>query len=530
MSRGRAVLMVSVMLAVAWGGLALTLVTNTTPILGLDLQGGFAVTLAAPEGTDKEVLEKAVEIMRRRIESLGNVQEPEIAVSGDRNITVQLPGVTDRDRALNAVGATGQLSFRPVLQIGSIPGLSPLFEEALANVPPPTTTTVPDTTTTAPGDTTTTIAEDSTTTTSSTTTTVPDPFADVVVPPGVDRDTGLTISDDPEKDAYLLEEGSGLVYYVGPALVLGSDITNASSGNVQGQGWVVDPAFTSEGGARFEEATRQLAAFPVGSPQRRFAIVLDGSIVSAPQIAEGVTAAEGLDAGAVQITIGFGAEDPQAEAEDLATVLRYGALPVVFERSRVDSVSATLGKDSLQAGLIAGFGGLVLVVIAMIAFYRILGIVNLIGLGIFGALLFVEFSLLGEFQGQTLTLAGVAGVIVSIGITSDSYIVYFERIKEEVRHGRALRSAVDHAFPRAFRTILTADTVSFAGAILLYALAAAQVRGFALALGVATVTDVVVAYYFTRPATSLVVRSRFGEGGALSVRGAAGHPQAEAAS
>lgn len=523
MSRGRAALMVLVMLAVAWGGLGLTLFTNTTPVLGLDLQGGFAVTLAAPEGTDKEVLEKAVEIIRNRIESLGNVQEPEVAVSGDSNITVQLPGVTNRERALDAVGSTGELSFRPVLDIGAFPGISPLFEEALLNAPPPPATTVPPTT--AAGDTTTTVAGDTTTTTTSTT--VPDPLADVVIPPGVDPDTGITIVDDPGTFAYLLEPTSGLIYFVGEALVLGSDITNASAGN-QGQGWVVDPDFTSAGALKFEEATRELAAFPVGSDQRRFAIVLDGEVVSAPTIAEGVTAAEGLDAGQVQITIGFGNEDPQAEAEDLATVLRYGALPVVFERSRVDSVSATLGEDSLQAGLIAGFGGLLLVALAMVAYYRALGLIAVLGLTIFGSLLFVEFSLLGALQGQTLTLSGVAGVIVSVGITSDSYIVYFERIKEDVRHGRTLRSAVDHAFPRAFRTILTADTVSIAAAILLYTLAAAQVRGFALALGIATVTDVIVAYYFTRPATAFVVRGRLGDGGALSIRGAAGHPTAEA--
>ncbi len=526
MSRGRAAVMVLVVLAVAWGGLALTLLADTTPVLGLDLQGGFAVTLAAPEGTDKAVLEKAVEIIRNRIESLGNVQEPEVAVSGDSNITVQLPGVTNRERALDAVGSTGELSFRPVLDIGAFPGVSPLFEEALLNAPPPATTTVPPTT--VAGDTTTTtVAGDTTTTTTSTT--VPDPLADVVIPPGVDPETGITIVDDPEASAYLVEPTSGLIYFVGDALVLGSDITNASAGN-QGQGWVVDPDFTSAGARKFEEATRQLAAFPVGSDQRRFAIVLDGEVVSAPTIAEGVTAEEGLDAGQVQITIGFGNEDPQAEAEDLATVLRYGALPVVFERSRVDSVSATLGEDSLQAGLIAGFGGLLLVALAMVAYYRALGLIAVVGLTVFGSLLFVEFSLLGALQGQTLTLSGVAGVIVSVGITSDSYIVYFERVKEDVRHGRTLRSAVDHAFPRAFRTILTADTVSIAAAILLYTLAAAQVRGFALALGIATVTDVIIAYYFTRPAAAFVVRGRLGDGGTLSIRGAAGHPTVEATS
>ena len=518
MTRGRAAIMALITIAIAWAGLGAVIATDYTPVLGLDLQGGFEIILSAPEDSDEEVLDKAVEIMRSRIESLGNVQEPEISVTGSNSISVQLPGVTDRARALRAVGDTGQLSFRPVLDRGSVPGISPLFEEALLNQQVPTTTVPP---TTAPADTTTTAPGDTTTTT---TTTIPDPLANVVIPPGVDGDTGLTIDDDPTQSAYLIDETNGFVYLVGPALILGSDITSASAGN-SGTGWVVDPDFTDEGARKFEEASRQLSRFPVGSEQRAFAIVLDGGVVSAPVINEDVTPDEGLDAGNVVITIGFGSENPQTEAEDLATVLRYGALPVAFEVLTERQVSATLGEDSLQAGLLAGFGGLILVAIAMVAYYRALGMLTVIGLTVFGSLLFVEFSLLSQLQGVTLTLSGVAGVIVAIGITSDSYIVYFERIKEEVRHGRAIRSAVDHSFARAFRTILTADAVSLVGAILLYALAAAQVRGFALALGVATVTDVIVAYFFTRPAAAYLARTRLGDGGRLSIRGATGHPE-----
>ncbi len=191
----------------------------------------------------------------------------------------------------------------------------------------------------------------------------------------------------------------------------------------------------------------------------------------------------------------------------------------------MQSVSATLGSDSLQAGLVAGIGGLALVALAMIAYYRALGLVNVIGLTVFGSLLVVVYSLLGEWQGVTLTLAGVAGVIVAIGITSDSYIVYFERIKEEVHKGRSLRAAIDHAFQRSFRTILTADTVSFFGAVLLFFLAVGSVKGFALALLIATILDVVVALAYTRPAVALVARSRFGDGGSLSIRGATGLPR-----
>ncbi len=232
---------------------------------------------------------------------------------------------------------------------------------------------------------------------------------------------------------------------------------------------------------------------------------------------------DGISGGTAIITLG-GAEDQQSEAGNLAVVLRYGALPVALEQANTQSVSATLGEDSLNAGLIAGIGGLALVAVAMVLYYRALGLINVIGLTVFGSIVITAYSLLGEFRGVTLTLAGVAGVIVSVGITSDSYIVYYERIKEEVHRGRSLRSAIDHAFQRSFRTILTADTVSFAGAVLLFLLAVGSVKGFALALLIATVTDVFVAYFYTRPAVALLARSRLGEGGPMSIRGATGRP------
>ncbi len=486
MNRRRALFTAVITLAVAWGTLALLLTTGTGPELGLDLRGGFEVVLQAPIGTDASVVDKAVEIMRRRVESLGGVQEPEIAPSGDSGIKVQLPGVTDRERALSAVGTTGQLSFRPVLEIGQIPGVSPLLAGGTA----------------------------------------PDAF-----PEGVDPVTGLTVEDDPTGEAWLVEESTGIVYHVDGAAVLGSDISGAeamfSGGGHLGAGgvgsWVVDPDFTAQGARKFEDATRALAEFPVGHPQRRFAIVLDGVIASAPTVAADVTPEEGLSASSAIITVGS-SDDPETEAEDLATVLRYGALPVAFEQSRVVSVSATLGADSLSAGLLAGIGGLILVAIAMVLYYRILGAITVVGLSVFGSFLVLAFTLLSESRGDTLTLAGVAGVIVSVGITSDSYIVFFERIKEEVRHGRPLRAAVDHAFPRAFRTILTGDTVSFSAALLLWVLAIGPVKGFAVALGLATLIDVLVAYVFTRPAAAYLVRTRLGDGGAMSIRGAVGHP------
>ena len=561
MSRRRLWITLLVTLAVAWGGLGASLAAGLTPKLGLDLQGGFAVVLKAPPEADAEVLDQAVEIMRQRIENLGSVQEPEISVQGDSSILVQLPGVQDRERALQAVGTTGELSFRPVLAENF--GLSPAFFDGTLPLPEefqqdpdaagedegegdPTTTAPPDseapsttadpaesttttsTSTTAAPETTTTAAPGETTTTapeSTTTTTVaPEP------PPNMDPETGLTIVDDPSQAAYLMGQDGITFYHVGPAFLLGSDIEGATAGFIGSAtaGWVVDPDFTGEGGQKFEDATSTLTLFSPGDPRRSMAIVVDGEVVSAPQVSEQLARGEALDADVVYITVG-GGDEQQAEAEDLATILRYGALPTTFERERVESVSASLGSDSLRAGLIAGIGGLILVGFAMLFYYRALGLIAIVGLSVFGSLLLLAISLMSRYQGTTLTLAGVTGIIVSIGITSDSYIVFFERIKEEHRRGRPLRAAVDQGFTRAFRTILTADTVTFAGSVLLWALAIGPVKGFAITLGIATVIDVLVAYYFTRPATMLLVRGPLGEGGWFSVRGATGRHRSDAA-
>ena len=493
MSRRAALITLITTLALAWGSLAATQAAGIHPLLGLDLQGGFEVRLEAPECSDPETVEKAVEIMRRRIEAIGGVQEPEIAVEGECSVLVQLPGVSDRERALSAVGTTGQLEFRPVLDVSPIPGLSPLF---LGVDLTPTeqggedTTTSTTTTTGADGETSTTAAEGETTTTTvaadTTTTTVAaepiDPTEAIVLPVGlvwcddsdelgcIDSDSGLSRGSDPAKEAFLatdFSDAGGVIYRLGPAGVLGSDLDGAQaqfqqSGGQQGGGghlgggfagpgeWIVVLDFNSEGGDKFAEVTRELAGFGLGDPRRQFAIVLDGIVQSAPQIAAGVDPAEGITGGSAVITLGS-AEDQQSEASELSVVLRYGALPVAFEQSSVQSVSATLGSDSLSAGLVAGIGGLSLVALAMLLYYRTLGLVNVIGLTVFGSLVVVIFSILGELQGVTLTLAGVAGVIVSVGITSDSYIVYYERIKEEVRRGRSLQGAIDHAFSRSLR-------------------------------------------------------------------------------
>jgi protein-export membrane protein SecD len=503
-------LAVVILAGIAWGGLFAIFALGWTPRLGLDLQGGTSVILEGPEGTDERVIETAVEVMRRRIEDFGSVQEPEISITGGTSILVQLPGVTDQERALNAVGRTGLLSFRPVLSI------SPYLE-----------------------------AEEQ--------------GEGFVFPEGVDPATGLTIEDDINADRSFLPEYDDLgnivaVYEVGPAdlaahrqgicnqgldcsrlpttpsLLTGAEVASALAlfGQYADSTWTVQLNMTGEGAGRFAAVTGLLAQYPMGTPNRRLAIVLDGSVVSAPEISAGV-GPDGISGGTAVITLGA-SENQQEEAEDLTTVLRYGSLPVAFERSSVQKVSATLGEDSLRAGLIAGVGALVLVVLFLMVYYRSLGLVTLLGLTVFGSLLVVIFGVLGAWQGLTLTLSGVAGVIVSIGITTDSYIVLFERTKEEIRNGRTVVDANREAYRRAFRTILTADFVSFVGAVLLWALAIGPVKGFAQALGIATVLDVIVFVVFTRNASGIMARSRLGEGGFFSIRGTTGQQLPQGAS
>lgn len=478
MNRKTAIITLLVTLAIAWGSLGAMLLAGWAPKLGLDLQGGFAVTLVGPEGTDPDTLDTAVEIMRRRIEGLGSVQEPEISVQGERSIVVQLPGVEDRERALEAVGTTGEMSFRPVLE---------LVAESPALTDP-----------------------------------------DGEHPENLDPETGLSDPDDVNSEvAYLPDETGFGVYVVGAQFLTGVDMKGgraqfSGTGGAGGAGaWVVVPEFTDEGGEKFRGATGELAGYQVNSPQRRLAIVVDGVVSSAPEVAPEVSPSEGLDPNQVVITIGS-SDSPQADAEDLAAILNYGALPTTFERERVESISASLGSDSLRAGLIAGLLGLSLVAVYMVIYYRILGVIAVLGLTVFGSILVGAIILLGETQGTTLTLAGVTGVVVSIGITLDSYIVYFERIKEEFHAGRPLRSSIDHAYPGAFSTILKGDTVTFLAAVLLWLLAIGPVKGFALTLGLATVVDVAVSYFYTRPSTWLVGHSPLGEGGWFSVRGAMG--------
>jgi preprotein translocase subunit SecD len=275
-----------------------------------------------------------------------------------------------------------------------------------------------------------------------------------------------------------------------------------------GVGWVVSLEFDSEGARALADASTRLSALPEcgiagANPCNAFAIVLDGVVTSAPRFNEPILG------GSAQIEGNFTAQ----EARDLANILKYGALPVTLEPVDITTVSPTVGNDQLRAGIIAGLLGLLLVAIYLVAYYRALGVVAVLSLIIAGVVLYLTLIVMSKTIGLTLTLAGVAGAIVAIGITADSFIVYFERIRDEIREGRSLRQACDTGWVRARRTLLAADFVSILAAVVLYLLSVGSVRGFAFVLGLTTIIDVIVAFWFTHPLTVILGRTRWMQGG-----------------
>ncbi len=297
-------------------------------------------------------------------------------------------------------------------------------------------------------------------------------------------------------------------YVLGPADMKGDVVSNTSViAPTTGGGYQVQVTFTSKGATEFDNIAAQRYPFYQQNPsnpgyQAQEAIELDAVVISAP-----VIQAQSFNGVAV-ISGGTTAPFTNSQAQNLAIQLKYGSLPVRFVPQSLQTVSATIGKDSLRAGLLAGIGGIIVVMIYMLLYYRGLGLVVLAGLALGGALLYSVLATLSHTRGLTLTLAGVTGIIVSIGITVDSYVVYFERLKDEVRAGRTVRQSVDRSFARAFRTVLTADLVSFMAALILYLFTVGDVRGFAFTLGLSTVIDVFTAYFFIRPAVILLGRRR----------------------
>ena len=474
---------------VVFGLLIGNVVAGNVPSLGLDLQGGASVTLQ-PEGTyDAKALDVALTIIRSRVDSIG-VSEPEIIRQGD-TVVVNLPGVEDQQRALDIIGRQGQLLLRPVLQAGTVntgadttlPGATTVVDSTLPAASGPGSSRRVSATTVPPTSSPTTVA------------------ATADSAPSLAEILANQDANDPNATVVLLGK-NGDVYSAGPAGASGLVFSNDASAEINNGTWSVVVGLLK--GSAGEDIWNALSTRCFNKdetcPTGQIAIVLDGEVISAPVVQQAV-----FTGGTVQISGSF----TEAEARDLAKILEFGAVPVKFSVATVQTVSPTLGKDSLRAAVISGLVGVLLVMLFFFFYYRLLTVVVISGLAISGSLLWSVISYLSKTNGLALTLSGVAGIVVSIGVTVDSYVVFFERLKDELVSGKTMRGAAQRSFTSAWRTILAADTVSFIGAIILWQLTVGSVRGFAFFLGLSTLIDVFVAYLFTRPAILLLARSKF---------------------
>ena len=513
-------------LVLAYGGLIAVLATSTSPALGIDLQGGIGITQRPKPGTawSDDSLELAVEKIRERVDSLG-VAEPEILKQGD-TIVVNLPGVNNQEQALELVKVTGQVYLRPV--VGGCQVLPDPNAPTDSSVPTSDSTggtgssvpasTVPETSTGtattlaggpgraghAASTPTSTTPPDSTVPSTESTTPTSDSGSTTTTAPAVPVDEwGLPLVGDPNTTEYRRLKGDpAQLCIVGPQQGTGEVFTNASAQVINGAwGVTVD----LRGGASGRDIWNNLAAQCYDRsetcPSGQLAIELDGELQSAPTVNERV-----FDTG-VQITGDF----TESEAKNLARVLNSGSLPVQLQVESVQNVSPTLGKDSLRAAWISGLVGVALVLLFMAFYYRTLGLIVAAGITVSGSLLWAVISLLSKTQGLALSLSGIAGIIVSVGVTVDSYVVFFERLKDEVRAGKTMRNSAQRGFSAAWRTIVIADLVSLIGAFVLWYLTVGAVRGFAFFLGLSTACDLVVSYFFTRPMVLLLARTKWME-------------------
>ncbi|MFP5359406.1 MAG: protein translocase subunit SecD [Actinomycetes bacterium] len=525
-----------------YGLLALGVVTggaSWTPSLALDLAGGREIVLTPTliEGSEQTVdqsdLDQAVDIIRRRIDASG-VAEAEISTQG-QNIVVALPG-NPSDETVALVRQSAQLQFRPVLVAGAPtastitdPSATPSPEASAStepsaepsDAPSAEASAVPEASASAePTAEATASAQpsaepsaspsagatpDATPTDASSldwvTTEVQERYdaLDCTLPENL---SGVTPGDPAAADVVCDQYGLAK-YILGPVEMDGSDIDTATAGpELSQQGtltgrYEVRLELTNDGGEIFADITERISTLE--SPRDQFAMVLDGVVISAPGVDQTITG------GQASITGTF----TQETSQQLANQLKFGALPITLEVQSEQQISATLGADQLQKGLIAGAIGLVLVVIYSLIQYRALGLVTVGSLVIAGGLTYVLIALLSWLIDYRLSLAGVAGLIVAIGVTADSFIVYFERVRDELREGRSLNAAIEHGWRRARRTILASDAINLLAAVVLYVLAVGGVRGFAFTLGLTTIVDVVVVMLFTHPILVLLGKTKF---------------------
>ncbi|MET7496779.1 protein translocase subunit SecD [Streptomyces sp900116325] len=531
---GRALALILIAMVALTGGMFLS--GHTTPRLGIDLAGGTSITLKAksqpgkPDAINPTNMDTAVSIIERRVNGLG-VSEAEVQTQGRDNIIVNIPKGTNSKQAREQVGTTAQLYFRPVLTVtaGQATPTDTASPSASGSVKPSA----------SPSDKETASGSKATPSTSATTQgravtgaltkdTSPSPTASASGSPKASASPSASVDPataalqkrfaaldcstkagrakaganaKPTDTTIACSSEGDAKYVLGPAEVSGTDVDSAKATIDQQRGmWIVQMDFTDKGSKKFQQITSKLSQQQ--SPMNQFAIALDGEVVSAPQVNETLS-------GSAEISGSF----TQQSAQDLANVLSYGALPLSFDEDTVTTVTAALGGEQLQAGLIAGAIGLALVVIYLVAYYRGLAFIALLSLLVSGILTYTLMSLLGPAIGFALNLPAVCGAIVAIGITADSFIVYFERIRDEIREGRTLRPAVERAWPRARRTILVSDFVSFLAAAVLFIVTVGKVQGFAFTLGLTTLLDVVVVFLFTKPVMTLMARTKFFSGG-----------------
>jgi preprotein translocase subunit SecD len=498
----RLVLSMALVAAVVLGSIA-AFATGTRPLLGLDLVGGISVVLQGPPGTSKDVMVRALENIRNRIDALG-VAEPDISLVGDRNIQVEVPGLAQgsvvpnpKGRGFCATTSAGEelgCKFRSVAAAKA--AIQSVGQQRLLDLIGRTARLEEREV----------ISNASYTPGKTHITSCPPEFG---ASKGCDNPKFVQCpSSQPDKPGcsndelahktvtYLSKEGE-TAYTMGPVEITGDAIAKATAvyrtasqtQSTASTGWLVEFTTTKSGAKLYGDVTQRLL-------QKPLAIMLDRKVESAPVVQSQITT-QG------EITGKF----TEQEAKELATVLNFGALPVELTKQNVETVSPTLGKTSLHQGLIAGIAGLILLMLYLAFYYRLLGVVTWLGMTIWGVLALALVSVMGKTVGYSLSLAGIAGIIVSLGITADSYIVFYERLKDEVREGKTLRTAVVPAFKRAWHTIVAADIVTILAAGILYLLAIGSVRGFALTLGVATGLDMFVVYFFKRPTVFLIARS-----------------------
>lgn len=453
------------------------------PKLALDLQGGtqiiLAPQLAESQSVTEEQLDQAVSIIRQRVD-FGGVSEAEVSTQGGTNIVVGIPGTPDQ-ATLDRIRSSAKLEFRPVLRTTFV------TEDAPAPEPLPQ----PD------------LADR-----------VPQDASDLAwITPEVEQifgasscveldNLGANVAE-PDLPLVICSADGSMKYILGPVEVGGESITDARSGLISGpQGtptneWGVFLEFDSAGTAGFRAVTERLINLP--GVQNQFAIVLDGRVISAPRTLAAITD------GSPQISGSF----TQETSKILADQLKFGALPIGFQVQSAETITATLGLSQLQSGLLAGAIGLALVIVYSIFQYRMLGFVTVFSLTTAFVLSYFVITYLSNSQGYRLSLAGVAGLVVAIGITADSFIVFFERIRDELRDGRGVDSAISAAWKRAFRTILASDAVGFLAAAVLFILAIGNVRGFAFTLGITTIVDLIIVSLFTQPLMQILGRTQF---------------------